>query len=76
VEVETREIAVKRTFDDFEDFWTAALLSPSLGPLVAGMAPADAALLKSRVRARLGVEGPGPLICRGRTNAVKGRLAG
>jgi ubiquinone/menaquinone biosynthesis C-methylase UbiE len=76
VAIKTREITVKRTFDDFEDFWTAALLSPSLGPLVAGMAPADAALLKSRVRARLGVEGPGPLVVSGRTNAIRGRVPG
>ena len=36
--VETREIAVSRTFADFDDFWMTNVKSPVLGPALAAMA--------------------------------------
>ena len=33
--METREITVHRTFANFDDFWTAKMKAPSLGPTVA-----------------------------------------
>jgi SAM-dependent methyltransferase len=45
--VETREIAVQRTFADFEDFWTTSMMAATVNHTIAGMAPGDAELLKS-----------------------------
>jgi ubiquinone/menaquinone biosynthesis C-methylase UbiE len=72
--VETRDIRVQRTFDDFEDFWTASLLTPSARPTIAAMAPNDIELLKERVRARLPADATGHITYSARANAVKGRV--
>ena len=74
-EVETREIAVQRTFSDFDDFWTTTLLSPSTGAVVATLPPAEVELLKARVvRACLATEGR--ITYSARANAVRGRVPG
>jgi hypothetical protein len=72
--IETREITVQRTFDDFDDFWTTTLLGSSVGPTVAAMAPGDVELLKTRVRTRLPADAAGRITYRARANAVKGRV--
>jgi len=72
--VETRDIRVQRTFDDFEDFWTTGLLTPSARPTIAAMAPNDIELLKARVRARLPADATGRITYFARANAVKGRV--
>lgn len=72
--VETRDIRVQRTFDDFEDFWTTSLLTPSARPTIAAMAPNDIELLKARVRARLPADATGRITYSARANAVKGRV--
>jgi SAM-dependent methyltransferase len=41
--VETREIAVRRTFDDFDDYWATVLGGPSVGPQLAAMASEERA---------------------------------
>ena len=35
--VETREIAVHRTYADFDEYWTTSMKSPSLGPTIAAL---------------------------------------
>ena len=50
--VETREIAVQRTFADFDDYWTTIFVGPSVGPSLAAMASEEIARLKARMRAR------------------------
>jgi SAM-dependent methyltransferase len=72
--VETREIAVQRTFADFDDYWTTVLMGASVGPKLAAMASEDLALLKTRMRARLPADATGRITCSGRANAVKGRV--
>ncbi len=72
--VETREITVQRTFADFDDLWTTSLLAPSVGPLLAAMAPADVETLKARVRARVPADAAGRITHGARANAVKGRV--
>ena len=72
--IETREIAVQRTFVDFEDFWTTALLGPSIRPMVAAMAPEDVERLKKRVHARLPADATGRVAYSARANAIKGRV--
>ena len=74
--VETREIAVTRTFADFDDFWTTSTKSPALGPLLAAMASKDVETLKSRLRARLPADPEGRITCGARANAARGRRPG
>jgi SAM-dependent methyltransferase len=72
--VETRQIAVQRTFTDFDDYWATILLAPSVGPKLRAMASEDLALLKERMRARLPAEASGRITVSARANAVKGRV--
>lgn len=72
--VETREIAVQRTFADFEDFWTTSLLGSSIASAIAAMAPKDLERLKMRVHARMPADRAGRITCGVRANAIKGRL--
>ena len=37
--VEVREIAVQRTFVDFEDFWTTIMMAATVNQAIAAMAP-------------------------------------
>jgi ubiquinone/menaquinone biosynthesis C-methylase UbiE len=72
--VETRTIAVQRTFADFDDYWTTVLGGPSVSAKLAAMAPGDRALLQARLRARLPTDGGGRITQGGLANAVKGRV--
>jgi SAM-dependent methyltransferase len=72
--VETREIAVQRTFDDFDDYWATVLGGPSVGPSLAAMASEDLATLRARMRAHLAAEATGRITYGARANAVKGRV--
>jgi SAM-dependent methyltransferase len=72
--VETQEIAVQRSFPDFDAYWATSLLSPSTGATVAAMPAAEVERLKSRVRARIPSDAAGRLIYGARANAVKGRV--
>lgn len=72
--VETREIVVRRTFADFEDYWATIFGGPSVGPRLASMAPEELALLKERMRARLPPDAAGRITYGARANAVKGRV--
>jgi SAM-dependent methyltransferase len=74
VRVETREITVQRAFIDFEDYWTAILGGPSVGPKLAAMASNDLAHLKGRMRERLPADATGRIIYSAWANAVKGRV--
>jgi len=71
--VEAREIAVQRTFTDFDDFWSAAR-GANVGRAIAAMNPGDAQRLEARVRARLPADAAGHITFGARANAVKGRL--
>jgi SAM-dependent methyltransferase len=72
--VETREITVKRTFADFDDYWTTILGGPSVGPKLTAMASDDLARLCARMRARLSADASGRITYSARANAVKGRV--
>jgi ubiquinone/menaquinone biosynthesis C-methylase UbiE len=73
--VQTREITVQRTFDDFEDFWTTSLLASSAQVTIAAMVPNDIEMLKARVRARLSADAKGRITNSACANAVKGCVA-
>ncbi len=73
-EIETRELAVSRTFADFDDYWATALGGPSVGPLLAAMAPGMLETLRTRVRKRLPAEADGRIVCSARAQAIRGRV--
>ena len=72
--VETREISVQRTFADFNEYWTAILGGPSVGPQLATMSSEQLALLKARMRPHLPADAAGRITYSARANAVKGRV--
>ncbi|MDB5874752.1 MAG: Methyltransferase family protein [Ramlibacter sp.] len=72
--VETTQITVQRTFENFEDFWATSLLGSSNGPKVKSLPASDVALVMQRLRARLAPDAGGRITCSARANAVKGRL--
>lgn len=73
-EVETREITVQRSFENFDHFWTVSLKSPALGSVVATMASTDREALKDRIHRTVAANADGRIICATRAHAVKGRL--
>jgi SAM-dependent methyltransferase len=72
--VDTTEITVRRTFADFDDYWTTVRGAPSAGPKLAAMSEQERALLIERMRTRLPAEATGRITCTARANAVKGRM--
>ena len=74
--VETREIAVRRTFADFDDYWATILEGPSVKPKLAALAPEDLLHLKSRMRTRLPADAGGRVTFGARANAIRGRVRG
>jgi len=72
--IETQEISVHRTFDDFADFWTKSTVSGSINPTIAAMPADDVERLKQHVQAMLPMDTSGRITCSARANAVKGRV--
>ncbi len=72
--IETRAIEVRRTFDDFEDWWTTVLTGPSVSAKLAAMAPDALATLKERMRTRHPADAAGRITHGARANAVRGRV--
>jgi hypothetical protein len=72
--IETRQIMVERTFENFEDYWATVRGGPSVGKGLAAMGAGDLELLKERMRAVLEADGAGRILCKARANAVKGRV--
>ena len=70
--VETREITVRRTFADFEDYWTVSQSAPGSAAFIADLSAAEAKTLKERVRALLPADASGAVTVTARANAVKG----
>ncbi len=72
--VETRELTVQRTFEDFDDYWATVLGGPSVGSQLAAMASEDTALLKARMRVHLPSDAAGRVTYAARANAIAGRV--
>jgi SAM-dependent methyltransferase len=72
--VETREIAVQRTFANFDDYWSTILLGASVSPTLAAMASEDVAHLRARMRGRLPADAAGRITLGARANAISGRV--
>lgn len=72
--VETRAIPVRRSFENFEDFWTANMPVGGLAEALATLQAHDAKQVKDRVRTMLPVDRMGRITCHARANAVRGRV--
>jgi SAM-dependent methyltransferase len=72
--VETREIDVRRTFVDFDDYWATVLGGASVRTQLAALASERLALLKARMHARLPSDADGHITYRARANAVRSRV--
>ncbi len=72
--VKTREIRVRRTFSNFEEFWEISQLGSSLAPTLAKMTADDIERFKEGVRARTPADNAGRITAGGRVNAVKGQI--
>ncbi|HEY1011891.1 MAG TPA: methyltransferase domain-containing protein [Herpetosiphonaceae bacterium] len=73
-EIETRPIAVTRTFADFDDYWATILGGPSVSGSLAALEPADLARIQARLRAELPADEQGRITTSARANAVRGRV--
>ena len=74
VDVAVTSIAVERTFDDFDDWWTTSGHSPSTGATLKGMPPADVERLRARMRTLLPAKPDGRIVATARANAIRGRV--
>lgn len=72
--VETHEITVQRTYEDFEDYWNTILKGPSVRPGLSAMTSENLAKLKFQMRVRLPPDANGCITCSARANAIKGRV--
>ena len=72
--IETKNIAVERTFSDFEEFWSISITGSSIAPMIAAMSIADLDRLKTRVREKLAPDSKGQITYGAHANAVKGRV--
>jgi SAM-dependent methyltransferase len=72
--VETREITVRRTFTDFDDYWTTVLGGASVRTRLAAMESEELARLSARMRSRLPADADGRITYTARANAIKGRV--
>jgi len=74
VDIATREIAVQRSFDDFETFWRIARTGPRIAPRIAAMADGAGQRLKERMHERLVPDANGRITYGASANAIKGRV--
>jgi ubiquinone/menaquinone biosynthesis C-methylase UbiE len=70
--IQSREIAVRRTFASFEDFWITGQASSWVGPAVRAMTPGDVEKLRDRMRAGMTFDSEGRVTLEARANAIKG----
>jgi ubiquinone/menaquinone biosynthesis C-methylase UbiE len=72
-DIQARVICARRTFDDFEDFWSTTVAAPNIAPKLSTMTPAELSELKSGVRKHVPVEANGLVTIEARANAIVGR---
>lgn len=73
VDLQARVVRARRTFADFEDYWSTTIAAPNIAPKVATMAPSDVSKLKARVRDQVLPEASGRVTIEARANAIVGR---
>ncbi|WP_144184306.1 class I SAM-dependent methyltransferase [Elioraea rosea] len=75
-DIEACVIRMRRTFDDFDDYWSTTITAPHLAPMLATLASADVTQLKSRVREQVPIEASGRVSIEAHANAIVGRRPG
>ncbi|MCP9851237.1 class I SAM-dependent methyltransferase [Cyanobium sp. Morenito 9A2] len=75
-DIQTRAIAVERTFGDFDDFWNTLLGGPSAGQALAAMNEVERSGFRDLLQARLQPAGSGPITLAARAHAVRGTVPG
>jgi hypothetical protein len=75
-DIHTREIAVERTFADFDDFWSILLGGPSAGQALAAMNEEERSGFRELLHARLQPAGRGPITLPARAHAIRGTVPG
>ncbi|MBV29016.1 MAG: SAM-dependent methyltransferase [Actinobacteria bacterium] len=73
--IETKQISVHRTFDNFQEFWDITTLSPSIGPIVKSR-PDMSNRIKLMTQEALEVDDTEPVTIHGFANAIKGTNMG
>jgi hypothetical protein len=73
VNLEARVLRTRRTFDDFDDYWSTTIAAPNLAPLLTTIATTDVSKLKSRVREQVLIEASGRVSIEARADAIVGR---
>jgi ubiquinone/menaquinone biosynthesis C-methylase UbiE len=76
VDLEAHVVRARRTFANFEDYWSTTIAAPNIAPKLATMTPADISQLKTRVREQVPVEASGRVTIEARANAIVGRRPG
>jgi SAM-dependent methyltransferase len=72
--VASKEIAVQRSFANFDELWRTSLMSPALGPTLKALPAKDTEALQQRMRRRLPADADGRITCGARAHAIKGRV--
>lgn len=72
--IETREIAVQRTFASFDEFWTKSIGTGGSRAMVSMLPPDVLEQVRQRVQAKLPPDAQGRITTGARANAVKGRV--
>lgn len=75
-DVETRAIAVERTFPDFETLWAITLTGPRMASAGPSLTPKLREEIKSELKRTFGGDEGAPITLTARANAVKGRVPG
>jgi len=73
-DIETREIAVQRSFGDFDEFWGITAMTTTVAASLGSLAAGEVEQLRERVRGRLAPDAAGRITATARANAVKGRV--
>lgn len=74
-DVQTRQIEVRRSYADFDDWWSTILCGPNLGARLSSMPAGERTLLQERLRTALPADATGRITYSARANAIKGRVA-
>lgn len=75
-DIEASVLHARRTFDDFDDYWSTTIAAPNLAPMFSAMPAAVVTELKSRVRGQVHIEESGRVSIEARANAIVGRRPG
>jgi ubiquinone/menaquinone biosynthesis C-methylase UbiE len=73
-DIASREIVVRRTFEDFADFWASVEIALAMGQGTHAMGAEAKARLKDRLSKRLPADAAGRISFTSRANAVMGRV--